>query len=387
MSRRTRTAALARRATGRAALAAALALSLAGCGVRKANTAITPMTKMGTDRYVRKAIRSSNEGVILLPSEKAERVYELPRLNEIAHALRDPAALCFLSRAIETMEPAADERGYSGVPEGQVKIRARIAPSGEVVATEILESGFTDERMPACVQRAIEKQQFPPNKGGVNHFVDIVYWVSLGMQSDVHTEAWRDQLKRESIAAGIRAKPCLQGRVPTGAHTIGGLNLVNREGQTMINRIDAQSLPEEVRSCVARAFRDVMMPRQPDAFVRPVATQVAVQIHRDGSIEVDGEEWLRLIELEERARLDERRAALRGEGDQADGPVDEGPTEDGAPEDGAPEDGAPEDDGPAPDTPDDGGDQAGPIDQPAPQTRPTPRSAAVIRAPAASSSS
>lgn len=362
MSRRTPGAA--RRARTRAALAMAMALVAGGCGLRKANTAITPMTKMGTDRYVRKAIRSSNEGVILLPSEKAERVYELPRLNEIAHALRDPAALCFLSRAIETMEPApGDERGFSGVPEGQVKIRARIAPSGEVVATEILESGFSDERMPACVQRAIEKQQFPPNKGGVNHFVDIVYWVSLGMQGDVHTEAWADQLKRESIAAGIRAKPCLQGRVPTGAYTIGGLNLVNREGQTMINRIDAQSLPEEVRSCVARAFRDVMMPRQPDAFVRPVTTQVAVQIQRDGAIEVDGEEWLRLIELEERARLDERRAALQGgdagegEADAVDdGAVDDAPVDDGT--DDAPVDDAPVDDGP--------------IDRPAPPTRPKP---------------
>ena len=106
-----------------------------------------PETKMSTDRYVRRAIRQSNEGVILLPSERAEHIYELTRLNEIAQGLREPAALCFLERAITTMERSNDERGYTHVPEGQIKLRARIAPNGKVLRTEVLESGFRDAAM------------------------------------------------------------------------------------------------------------------------------------------------------------------------------------------------------------------------------------------------
>ncbi len=303
------------------ALVLVAGLAAMGCGQTVDRASATPSTKSGATSYVKRAIRSSNEGVILMPSEKAERVFELPRLNEIAQALRQPAAECFLLRAIETMEPEPKEdRGFSGVPEGQVKIRTRIAYTGEVVRTEVLETGFADTEVPSCIQKAIEAQQFPPNRSGVTHYVDVIYWVSLGMQGDVHTEEYRTHLRRESIAAGVRAKPCLRGRAAPGGYQVDGLNLVDREGKTMINRIDGSSLPSEVRSCVARALRDLRMPRQPESFVRPVSTKIDFAIAGDGAVAVAGEDWLRLLELEERAKLAERRAALGA--DEAGAPAD-----------------------------------------------------------------
>ncbi len=305
-----------RRLVGSALVALVTALAASACASRKDESTVNPMSTLGRDRYIQKAIRSSNEGVILLPSTKAERVYELPRLNEIAQGLREPAAECFLRRAIETMEPTeGKENGFAGVPEGQVKIRARIAPSGEVLRTEVLETGFVDERMPACIEKAIARQQFPENQTGVNHYIDIVYWVSLGIQSDVHTEAYRTRLRREQIAAAVRAKPCLQGRAQAGAYRIAGLNLVDRDGTTMMNRIDAKQLSEPVRTCLARAFRDMRLDRQPDAFVRPMLAAVDVKVADDGSIAVDGERWLELIELEEHTRMMEQQAKLAGVGE------------------------------------------------------------------------
>jgi hypothetical protein len=296
------------------------AASAVACGTRgQTQGPGGPLSKMGTDRYMQKAIRSSNEGVILLPSSKAERVYELPRLTEIAHALREPAAACFLLRAIETMEPVADERGFVKVPEGQVKIRTRIAPSGEVLSTEVLESGFTDTHMPECVSKAIEKQTFPQNRGGVAHYVDIVYWVSLGLQSDVHTEGYRDQLRREQAAAGVRGRPCLRSRVPPGHYRIDGLNLVDRDGITMINRVDAPALDAEVRACLSQALRDLRLAPQGDAFVRPVVATIEVDVDNDGAVTVKDEQWLHLIELEEEALRAAKQAAARGEdGDDGD---------------------------------------------------------------------
>lgn len=287
-----------------------------------------PLTKMGTDSYLRKAIRSSNEGVILLPSVKAERVYELPRLNEIAHALREPAAACFLFRAIETMQPTKDERGFAKVPEGQVKIRTRIAPSGEVLSTEVLESGFLDTHMPECVSRAINKQTFPPNKGGVSHYVDIVYWVSLGLQSDVHTEAYRTKLRREQVTAGLRGRPCLQGRAAPGHYRIEALNLVDRFGNTMVNRAHAPGLADDVRMCLEQALSDLQLSPEPEAFVRPVVAQIEVDVDGDGAVTVKDEKWLHLLQLEEAAKQQERRAAMGLEDDPNAVPEDPGPDAD-----------------------------------------------------------
>ncbi len=306
------------RLAGRLGLAAVVLLPVGptGCGrARKgARAPAGPTTQLEADRYVRRAIRSSNEGIILFPSQRAEKVYELPRLNEIAHGLKVPAARCFLRRAIETMEKSTGgERGYDHVPEGQLKMRVRIAPSGQVVRTEVLESGFVDEQMEPCLREVFEQQRWPPNKSGNTHFIDVVYWVSLGMQQRLDTEEMVTHLRREQVGAGRRAKACLQGRVDAGRYEITGLNLIDREGGTMVNRIDTQKLPEPIRACLATAFREIRLPREPEAFVRPIAPTVTFEVGRDGTVVVDGERWLELVELEERAQRAAERAALTGD--------------------------------------------------------------------------
>lgn len=308
-----------------ARLAVAVALLPAAACVREGSRRPQgPTSKMESDRYISRAIRQSSEGVILLPSQRAEQVYELSRLNEIAQGLRGPAARCFLTRAIETMEPdAAGDRGYANVPEGQIKIRVRVAPSGEALRTEVLESGFVDEQMEPCLREALEEQRWPPNKSGNSHYIDVIYWVSLGMQKGAGSDAMVTHLRREQIGAGRRAKTCLQGRVDVGRYEIRGLNLVDREGATMINRIDTADVPEAIRACLATAFRDIRLPRDADAFVRPVAPVVAFEVAADGVVAVDGEKWLELVELEERARVAAERKALAAE--QGEDQVDELP--------------------------------------------------------------
>jgi hypothetical protein len=308
--------------TGRFALAlATLLVLLPGCKRREGDGAGGPMTPMQADRAIARAIRSSNEGVILLPSQKAEAIYELPRLNEIAHELRQPAAACFLAAAVQTMEPAANEVGWKGVPDGQVKIRARISPAGHVLVTEVLESGFATEAVPQCVAEAINAKRFPENDTGNTHYVDIVYWVSLGMQAELRGDALARHMRREQAEAAIRAKTCFEGRVPQGGYWIEGLNLVGRDGGTMANRVDQTELPDEVRGCVAQAFRDIRLPPAPDSFVRPVAPRVRFDVLPQGRIRVKDEEWLRLVKLEERARRDKRRAELTADGDSGVGPT------------------------------------------------------------------
>jgi hypothetical protein len=268
-------------------------------------------TDSEANRYIQRAIRQSSEGVILLPSKRAEQVFELPRLNEIAQGLRGPAAKCFLLRAIETMErQPSGEVGYANVPEGQMKLRVRVAPSGESLRSEVLESGFVDPQMEPCLREMLDDQRWPPNKSGNTHYIDVVYWVSLGAQKGAGSEAAATHLRREQVTAGRKAKACFQGRVDAGHYEIEGLNLVDREGATMVNRIDTTELPEPIRACLARAFREIRLPRDPDAFVRPVSPVVAFEVGRDGSVAVEGERWLELVELEERARLAAERHKL-----------------------------------------------------------------------------
>ncbi|MCA9654079.1 MAG: hypothetical protein H6712_08755 [Myxococcales bacterium] len=312
-----------------------VALSLPGCGRKGKKGSRKPegqVSDIEANRYIRRAIRQSSEGVILLPSERANRFYELPRLNEIAQTLRSPAASCFLTRAIETMEPRSDgEPGYQHVPEGQLKARVRIAPSGEVLRAEVLESGFGDEPMEACLTKVLEEQRWPPNKSGNTHYIDVVYWVSLGMQRGLDDPDFATQLRREEVGAGRRAKACLQGRVDAGHYEVRGLNLIDREGGTLVNRIDTGDLPEPIRLCIATALREIRLPRDPDAFVRPIAPRVAFDVQGDGTVSVQGERWLELLEIEERARLAAERRAREGEPEETDaGPlelVDELPAE------------------------------------------------------------
>jgi hypothetical protein len=305
--------------TRRFALALLVVATAAGCGSRRVDGPSGPMSKMQRDRTIQRAIRSSSEGVILLPSSKADQVYELPRLNEIAQELRQPAAACFLAAAVQTMERADTDVGWSGVPDGQVKFRVRIAPSGHVMVAEVLESGFAAAAVPECVAEAIKAKRFPENETGNNHFVDIVYWVSLGMQSELRGDALAHHLRREQTEAGVRAKKCFEGRVTEGGYWIEGLNLVGSDGSTMANRVDQAKLPEEVRACVTQAFRDIRLPAAPDSFVRPVAPRIRFDVLPEGRVRVHDEEWLRLVKLEERAQRDKRRADLA----ETDAPVGE----------------------------------------------------------------
>ena len=288
------------------------------------------MSEGQKDRYIKRSIRSSSEGVILLPSKRAESVFELPRLNEIAQNMRRPMAACFLRRAVETMALTDDpERPYDGVPEGQLKIRARINPAGEVVRAEVLESGFADAEMEPCLTDVVRMQRWPQNKSGNAHYIDIVYWVSLGLQGDIHTDASREHLRREQVTAGIKGKQCLQGRVDAGTYEVRGLSLVNHEGATMATRVDHAALPGPIRACIARAFRSIRLPRDPDSFVRPVAPVVRFTVDKLGTVTVQDEAWLAMVELEERAQAAKRRADLRTTGKSH--PTDELPPSRAAP--------------------------------------------------------
>lgn len=297
-------------------LALAGALALTGCANRKANSDSPDgaATEIERERYIRKAIRSSSEGVILLPSKRAETVFELPRLNEIAQRMRSPMAACFVRRALETMELTGDpEQPYTNVPEGQLKMRTRINPAGQVVRAEVLESGFADDSMEPCLTDVLRMQRWPENQTGNTHYIDVVYWVSLGLQGDIFSESARQHLRREEIAAGVRGKNCLQGRVDAGTYDIAGLNLVNREGATMANRVDHRTLPGPIRTCLAKAMQSIRLDRDADAFVRPVAPNVRYTVGSDGTVAVDGEQWLQVMLLEDRARAAKKRAELTGD--------------------------------------------------------------------------
>lgn len=294
------------------------AVVLAGCRGRDTEGPGTEQTQMQAESTVRKAIRSSPEGFIFLPSRRAERVYELPRLNEIAQSMRQPAAACFLAHAVQTMqaEPTTD-LGFAGVPDGQAKLRLRVGADGRVLRVETLETGFAEEAVPRCVSQELSRRRFPENQTGTAHYIDVIYWVSLGPQPETQTHAQR--VRREQVEAGVRAKKCLQGRVGVGRYEIEGLNLVASNGATVANRVEQESLPDEVRQCVATAFRSLRLLADDETFVRPIRVATSFEVGRGGDIVVEDEEWLRLVRLEERARRDAMRAQR-----EASGPVDTG---------------------------------------------------------------
>ena len=315
----------------RLAIAGLLALGT-GCKKRQ-DTADVPgaqLTKFQADRRIKQAIRQSSEGVIILPSRKANVVYELPRLTEIAHELRQPAAACFLERALETMEadPGSD-LGYSGVPDGQAKLRLRISPAGHVLRAETLESGFTDTHVPECVGRAIKRKKFPENETGTNQFIDLVFWISLGAQPGGGDKARAQLIKREQTEAAVKARNCLEGRVPPGEYVVEGLNLIGRDGKTVANRVAQAQVSDGVRACLVAAFREIRLSAEPDTFLRPLSPRARFVVHetvpdgKDSKVTVDGEEWLRLVRLEERAKRAKQREALKGGADAA---TDDGPT-------------------------------------------------------------
>ena len=322
---RTRAPSFAPRSLVGAGLLGLLGLTLAststGC-VRGRAAREIQVTQAQADQYLRDAVRQSNEGVVLEPSQQGLDQIERVRLNEIAQQLRGPAAICFLERAIETMEPGEveGEQGWLHVPEGQAKIRARVAVDGEVMSTEVLESGFTDEHMNECLSEVVAKQRFVESRDSFAYFIDVYYWVSLGFFAEARSASFAELLRREQTTAGVKAKACLIGRVPPGEYAISGLNLFDRDGRTVVNRIERGDLPQDVSTCVAAALKTIHIHPEPEAFVRPAAPAITFSVGDDGTVAVADERWLELIELEERAARDKRRAELLEQpiGDDAD---------------------------------------------------------------------
>ncbi len=308
-------------AVGGGVLAGALACATGPDGRAAAGA---KSSQAGADDYVRKAVRKSSEGVVFFPSDAAQREYDLQRLNEIARALRQPFAICFLRRAIETMEPTLvdGEKSFAGVPEGQMKFRARIGSDGRVVVTEVLESAFADEWMETCVQKATKDKRFPPTRSGYNKHIDIVYWVSLGFFDAARTPEFALWLRKEQVRVVRRAERCLEGRVAPGSYVVEALNLFDRNGDTVANRVTRGSLPDEAIQCLDSSLKQMRIEAEPDAFVRPVAPHLEFTIADDGALTIADGRWLELIEAEERALRDEKRRELMGTQDEeAGGPI------------------------------------------------------------------
>jgi hypothetical protein len=318
-------------------LLAATAVSGAGCS-GKGGDEIIPPTGMNTHsqarRYVDKAVRRSSEGVILMPSKKADTLFDRTRLNEIAQSLRVPAAVCFVNRAVETMKLGKQdgELTYLGVPEGQIRIRTRINPAGEVLRTEVLETGFTDEAMYPCLDKAIKKVKWTTNRSGVVQFIDVIYWVSLGYQAEDHSDAAAHELRKQQAAAAAKARQCLAGRVAAGRYKVTGLSLLDRDGRTLANRVEPGVLPANVTECVAIVFRDIRMPKIKDAFVRPISPTAEFVVATDGTVSFTDERWLALLQLEEDAL---REAKLAEFADDPATEIDEGEPPLPTPSDGA----------------------------------------------------
>lgn len=277
---------------------------------------------MQADNYVRTAIHRSPEGIILLPSAKAERAYDRTRLNEIAQALRQPAAVCFIRRGIETIRLGErdGERAYVDVPEGQAKFRARVDLTGETMRVEVLETGFDDEPMENCVREAIEAVKWPPSRNNQVQRIDVVYWVSLGLRGEDESDEMKHAFREQQALAAERGRRCLEGRLPIGTYEVTGLSLLDREGRTVANRVDPDRVGEPVAACLTAAFREVRMPRSRDAFIRPFSPRVVFEVGDNGVVSYDDARWLKLIHLEQQAQREAKRAELGGDGQAASAP-------------------------------------------------------------------
>lgn len=311
-----------------------LLLALGGCA-RENVAREGRVSQAQAEQYMRDAIRQSSEGVVLEPSQKGLDQIERTRFNEIAQELRRPGAVCFLERAITTMEPGEvdGEQVWVSVPEGQIKFRVRVAVDGTVLSADVLQSGFADKHMETCLAEAFSKQRFVESRDSFAYFVDVYYWVSLGFFAEAQTESFAALMRRQQAEAGMRAKACMVGRMPAGEYVVTGLNLFDRDGRTVINRIDRGELPPEVSSCIATAFKQIRIHAEPDAFVRPAAPRVEFTIASDGSVKIGDEHWLEMIVLEEEAQREMRRNELLGQtgegSDAPDGEVSDAWVDDG----------------------------------------------------------
>ena len=299
------------------ALAALLVAAAPGCkrdAVGQSGAPNGENSRYQADRYVKKAVRRSPEGIIIMPSRHAEKALDRVRMNELAQDLRQPAAACFINRAIETMQRGerGGEAGFVDVPEGQAKFRVRINPAGQVVRTEVLDSGFRDEGMETCLREVLAAARWPKNRSGNTHFVDVVYWASLGFGEEDASPPANEELRRQQALAAVRAKACLAGRTRPGSYPITGISLLDRDGRTLVNRLEPNDLPQEVARCVLVAFREIRMPRAPEAFIRPFTPAVEYVVASDGEVSFADERWLTLILAEEEAIREARRAELAG---------------------------------------------------------------------------
>ena len=319
-----------RSGAGRLLAQTALLGVLAGVGCAGSSTENRAAGSLSTyaqaRRYVDKAVRRSTEGVILMPSRKAETLYDRTRLNDIAQNLRVPAAVCFVNRAITTMQRAQSKDGdlmFKDVPEGQIRIRTRINSAGQVLRTEVLESGFKDEQMYPCLDEAIRKVKWTQNKTGAVQFIDVIYWVSLGYQAEDHSDEAKAELRRQTAKASIKAKQCLSGRVGEGRYKVDGLSLVDRDGRTLANRIDPGVLPDKVGECVAIVLREMRFARVQEAFVRPILPSVEFIVDQAGSVTFADEAWYAVLEQEEQILKEERQAELAAAMDDPNTAIDE----------------------------------------------------------------
>lgn len=300
-----------------------------GCAGGKPTSELAPgglNTYSQARRYVDKAVRRSTEGVILVPSKKAETLYDRTRLNDIAQGLRVPAAVCFVNRAITTMKRSVNKDGeltFADVPEGQIRIRVRINSAGQVLRTEVLETGFQDETMYPCIDEAIKKVKWTQNRSGSVQYMDIFYWVSLGYQAEDHSEQAQAELRRQTAQAAVKAKQCLVGRVGEGRYDVDLVALVDRDGRTLANRVDPGVLPDKVGECVAIVLREMKFQRLKEAFVRPILPHVQFVVANDGAVTFADEQWLALLQREEEVLKEQRQAELAAVMDDPDTPIDE----------------------------------------------------------------
>ena len=64
-------------------------------------------------------------------------------------------------------------------------------------------------------------------------------------------------MRREQTRAAVRSKDCMQGRVKPGHYELEGLNLFDRRGNTIANRVEPGGMDKGAVKCVATAFKAI----------------------------------------------------------------------------------------------------------------------------------
>ena len=188
------------------------------------------------------------------------------------------------------------------VPQGQLRVRARLNGAGEVQQVELMEGTFEDSPMVRCIEDAVQEQAFPAVRSNTLRWIDVVHWVSLGYdqgreQPDL-VRARRLQVARLSRSS-LR---CLEGRLRPGTYRAEGVNLVDRTGSTLVNRIEPGALPGPVARCVAQVFKALTTNAEPESYVRAILPVIEYEVDAEGRATFADAEWLRLLDLEAAAQ-------------------------------------------------------------------------------------